>query len=50
MKTRDTINLINRAIAALETPADLTREEVGHLIEDLDKFAETYRKEESNEV
>lgn len=47
MKTRDTINLINRAIAALETPADLTREEVGHLIDDLDALSEELRKEES---
>ena len=47
MKNRDQINLINRAIAALETPADLTREEVGHLIDDLDALSEELRKEES---
>ena len=45
MKTRDRINLINRAIAALETPDDLSREDIADLIEDLDALAEEYRKE-----
>lgn len=49
MKNRDRISLINRAIAALETPGDLSREDVGHLIEDLDTLAEEYRKEQEHE-
>ena len=44
MKNRDKINLINRAIAALETPDDLSRKEIGQLIEDLDSLADEYRK------
>lgn len=46
LKPRDKINLINRAIAALETPADLTREEVNQLIDDLDSLAQELREEE----
>ena len=45
-RNRDAINLINRAIAALETPADLSRTEIGDLIEDLDAFAEEFRRKE----
>ena len=46
LKNREAINLINRAIAALETPDDLTRGEIGNLIDDLDMFAEEYRRKE----
>ena len=46
MKLRDKIALINRAIAALETPDDLTQEEKGHLIDDLNGLADEYMKEE----
>lgn len=46
MKIRDQIELINRAIAALETPDDLTRKEIGELIEDLDAYANTLREKE----
>lgn len=35
MKTRDLLNLLNRAAAALETPKDLTPKERAELIEDL---------------
>ena len=49
MKIRDKINLINRAIAALETPDDLTQEEIGQLIEELDAFNDIHRKEEKGE-
>jgi hypothetical protein len=48
MKNRDRINLINRAIAALETPEDLSREDIAHLIEDLDTLAEEYRKDQEH--
>ena len=45
MKLRDKIALINRAIAALETPDDLTKEEIQHVIEDLDLLNVEYRHE-----
>jgi hypothetical protein len=35
MKKRDLINLLNRAAAAIETPADLEHNEVQYLLEDL---------------
>jgi len=35
MKTRDLINLLNRAAAAIETPNDLNEAEIIELIEDL---------------
>ncbi len=35
MKNRDLVNLLNRAAAALETPADLTAQDVRDLIADL---------------
>lgn len=35
MKNKELINLLNRAAAALETPADLTDAEKQHVIEDL---------------
>ena len=46
MKLRDKINLINRTIAAMENPKDLTREEIGNLIEDLDSLNDVYRQEQ----
>lgn len=46
MKLRDKINLINRAIAAMENPKDLTREEISYLIEDLDSLGNVYRQEQ----
>jgi hypothetical protein len=39
MKNRDLINLINRAAAAIETPADLTEDEIQDLLDDLDAAA-----------
>lgn len=50
MKTRDKINLINRAIAALETPSDLSAEDLYYLLEDMDTLVEEYLKEEANEI
>ena len=50
MKQRDRINLIDRAIAALETPGDLSAEDIYCLLEDLDTLAEEYRKEAENEI
>ena len=35
MKPRDLKNLLNRAAAALETPDDLTDQDIAYLIEDL---------------
>jgi len=35
MKNRELVNLLNRAAAALETPQDLTKEDMEQLIEDL---------------
>lgn len=35
MKKRDLVNLINRAKAAIETPEDLSKEEILYLVEDL---------------
>lgn len=43
MKTRDMQNLLNRAAAALETPADLSEAEKRELIEDLTASPETRR-------
>jgi hypothetical protein len=40
LKTRDLVNLLNRAAAALETPADLTEQEQGELVQDLTAAAE----------
>lgn len=40
MKTRDLINLLNRAAAAIETPNDLSEVETIELIEDLIVAAE----------
>ena len=44
MKNRDIVNLINRAIAALETPDDLADYEKYELIEDLSELSEEFSK------
>ena len=43
MKTRDLVNLLNRAAAALETPGDLEPGDVEALIEDLTVAAKAFR-------
>jgi hypothetical protein len=45
MKTRDLINLLNRAAAAIETPADLEHNEVLDLLEDLLQLAQKLEQE-----
>lgn len=40
IKAKDLKNLLNRAAAALETPKDLTPQEVAELVEDLLAAAE----------
>lgn len=46
LKVRDLKNLLNRAAAALETPTDLTPDDVAALIEDLTEAAETMNPDE----
>ncbi len=46
MKRKDFINLLNRAAAALETPCDLSKEEVAHVIEDLTTVAQKIEAKE----
>lgn len=45
-KNRVAINLINRVITALETPGDLTSEDISSLIGDLNWFAEDFRNKD----
>jgi len=39
MKTKDLVNLLNRAAAALETPKDLNQQEFQDVIDDLTFYA-----------
>ena len=50
MKTRDRIALINRAVAALETPGDLNDQDIDDLIDDLETLADEFHEEDENEV
>lgn len=50
MKRRDLADLISRARAALENPADLNATEVGELIEDLAVAETQLREREPNET
>lgn len=45
MKKRDLVNLLNRAAAAIENPADLNHNEVQELLEDLLTAADELKKD-----
>lgn len=46
MKTKDLVNLLNRAAACIETPGDLTSEEISQVAEDLVEAAKEIEHDE----